>query len=642
MKPIFKHRVHTTRPELKPVRRSPRLELLEHRLLFSTYTVTTLGDSAGSITPTGTGTFNATTLRAALNAANSRAGADTVNFKSGLAGTVSLNSALPDIVDPLALTGPGASKLTVRRGAGGDYSVFTISRATVVIKGVTIRDGTGESGNYGGGIYNAGTLTLTDSKVRENSAAEGGGIFNGGTLTLNNSAVSDNAGGTGGGIYNFEAGTATLTNSAVSGNSASGVGGGIYNTHALRITNCALSGNSADASGGGLLNSVGNTAIITNSIVSQNSAREVNGGGIYNDGTVNVSGTTFSENSAGDSGGAVKNNGGLTLTNCTVSGNSANTGGGIQSLGGLVAIRSTLSGNDAMESGGGVFNDGPATITNSTLSGNSASRGGGGIYNNGGTLALVNSTISANQDAEAGAGGIYVSGGDVALNNSIAVGNTYGFDIAGTVAASSSHNVVGRVTGSSGLENGKNGNKVGVTPAQVKLGPLANNGGPTLTMALLPGSIAINAGSNARAVGPDGQPLTTDQRGSGFLRIVGGTVDVGAFEVQAAKGSVSGLIFKDLNGNRVRDAGEGVLSNWLVWADLNRDGRLNSNEPRTVSNTSGKYVLANVPAGYQLLRLERRAGWQQTYPRGGGAHGPTVLAGKLITGWDFGVRPIVG
>lgn len=217
------------------------------------------------------------------------------------------------------------------------------------------------------------------------------------------------------------------------------------------------------------------------------------------------------------------------------------------------------------------------------------------------------------------------------------------YDIAGTISPASSHNVIGTFeSGGGGVTNGVNGNRVGVTPAQVKLGPLASNGGPTKTMALLPGSIAINAGSNARAVGPDGKPLTTDQRGSGFPRIVGGTVDVGAFDVQAAKGSVSGLIFKDLNGNRVRDAGEGVLSNWLVWADLNRDGRLNANEPRTVSNTSGKYVLANVPVGFQLLRLEKRAGWQQTYPRGGGAHGPTVLAGKLITGWDFGVRPIVG
>jgi len=108
------------------------------------------------------------------------------------------------------------------------------------------------------------------------------------------------------------------------------------------------------------------------------------------------------------------------------------------------------------------------------------------------------------------------------------------------------------------------------------------------------------------------------------------------------KGAVSGVVFKDLNGNRVQDAGEARLSGWLVYADLNRDGRLNANEPRTVTNSKGKYVLSNVPAGQQLLRLERRTAWQQTLPRGGGAHGPTILIDTEIGHWDFGIRPILG
>lgn len=119
----------------------------------------------------------------------------------------------------------------------------------------------------------------------------------------------------------------------------------------------------------------------------------------------------------------------------------------------------------------------------------------------------------------------------------------------------------------------------------------------------------------------------------------------GAFEVQSAvaagKGSVAGVVFNDLNGNRVHDPNETGAKGWLVWADLNKDGRLNYNEPRTVTNSAGKYTLTNVPAGYQLVRLEHRSGSQQTIPRGGGAHGPTLIAGRTTSGWNFGVRPSI-
>ena len=98
------------------------------------------------------------------------------------------------------------------------------------------------------------------------------------------------------------------------------------------------------------------------------------------------------------------------------------------------------------------------------------------------------------------------------------------------MSSSSAYNLIG-TGGSGGLVNGVNGNQVGV--ADPGLGPLADNGGPTQTIALLPGSPAINAGSNALAVDPTtGQPLVYDQRGPGFARIANGTVDIGAYEVQ--------------------------------------------------------------------------------------------------------------
>src|ERR1051326_2605094 len=113
---------------------------------------------------------------------------------------------------------------------------------------------------------------------------------------------------------------------------------------------------------------------------------------------------------------------------------------------------------------------------------------------------------------------------EVTLRNTIVAGNTRSGtpdDINGTVNDSSSFNLVG--TGGA-LSNGVNGNQVGVT--NPLLGALANNGGPTLTHALLAGSPAINTGSNALALDPNGSPLITDQRGAGFTRISGGTVDI--------------------------------------------------------------------------------------------------------------------
>src|SRR5262249_15056156 len=132
-------------------------------------------------------------------------------------------------------------------------------------------------------------------------------------------------------------------------------------------------------------------------------------------------------------------------------------------------------------------------------------------------------------------GGLDVIAGTATLDNTLVALNTNGTgtgapasDIAGSVAAASAFNLIG-TGGAGGLTDGVNGNQVGV--ANPGLGMLADNGGPTQTIALLPGSPAIDRGSNALAVDPStGQPLTTDQRGPGFVRIFNNIVDIGAFE----------------------------------------------------------------------------------------------------------------
>ena len=173
------------------------------------------------------------------------------------------------------------------------------------------------------------------------------------------------------------------------------------------------------------------------------------------------------------------------------------------------------------------------TIVNSTLSGNSAEDSGGGIYSDGEVggsviLEIAHSTLATNS-ADVG-GGIYI---DAALAGYVAVeiGNT--IFSAGTSGANI-ENVEGTVTSLGyNLSSDGGGGFLGATGDRINtnalLGPLANNGGPTLTHALLAGSPAINAGNPSFTAPPD-----FDQRGSGFTRKVGSRIDIGAFELNRA------------------------------------------------------------------------------------------------------------
>ncbi|MGO9813478.1 MAG: choice-of-anchor Q domain-containing protein [Isosphaeraceae bacterium] len=315
-----------------------------------------------------------------------------------------------------------------------------------------------------------------------------------------------------------------------------------------QLVGLTITGGSANL-GGGFYNFHG-TLTVNNCVIANNSAN--NGGGILNYGTATVTNSTIAYNSGPQDGGGIFNMYTLMLTNCTIAYNSAvgDYGGGVYNEGSLMTIsNSTLAYNSA-GAGGGICNVGPMTVSNSTLAYNSGSlndsdngAGGGGICNLvGGTLTAVNDTIAHNTIVSGGAGGgLYAWGGAATLDNTIVAVNTQGtgsdalasdiYLVYGTVSSSSSYNVIG-TGGSGGLTNGVNANQVG--EADPGLGLLADNGGPTQTIALLPGSPAIDAGSNALAVDPTtGLPLTTDQRGPGFARIVNGTVDIGAFEVQA-------------------------------------------------------------------------------------------------------------
>ena len=271
-------------------------------------------------------------------------------------------------------------------------------------------------------------------------------------------------------------------------------------------------------------------------------------GGVLDDTALTISGCTIS-NTRGPSGAGIYNRGTLTLTGSTLSGNTAfsvpggsgGVGGGIYNGGTLTASGCTLSANTAQSLGGGVYAayHNTTTLTNCTLSNNSALGGtgnggpigGGGISVAGGTVNLTNCTLSLNAAKYGGnGGGIYATQGILNLANTIVAGNTAqgypdGPDIFGRVATAD-HNLVGDGYGSSGIVNGVNGNIVGTpaNPIDPRLGPLQNNGGPTQTMALLAGSPAIGHANNSKAP-------ATDQRGIARLDDAAETTDIGAFEL---------------------------------------------------------------------------------------------------------------
>jgi hypothetical protein len=211
-------------------------------------------------------------------------------------------------------------------------------------------------------------------------------------------------------------------------------------------------------------------------------------------------------NSSFGQGGAILNAENLTLEEVTLAGNTAATGGAVFNTGELTLIGSTLNDNSASGQGGGIWATNQVTVENSTISANSAGGQGGGINLSSGILNIVSSTLTLNNSATQG-GGIVNSSGTATVNSSIVAGNT----------ASSGADVSGVLTTSTF-------NLIGGDPL---LGPLADNGGPTPTHALLLTSPALNAGDPAITTG-------TDQRGSGFERVELGRADSGAFEYQEA------------------------------------------------------------------------------------------------------------
>jgi predicted outer membrane repeat protein len=379
-----------------------------------------------------------------------------------------------EIVIDEQVTLDGEGKLTV--DGNGAHRVFVVEQLSE-LRGLSVTGGLGSNGPAGseaGGIYNGSGLTLKDCTVSQN---DGNGIYNRGSLTL--------------------------VNSIVSGNVTSSGGGGIYSGGDLTLIDSIVSGNTA-SQGGGIASGWG-TVSLTNSTISDNEAE--NGGGIWNyDGTVTLTNSLLAANTAFRGGGFFgESDGHLTLNNSTVSGNFAyETGGGIWNRIAVVTlVNSTVSGNTAVTAGDGISS--AAGLVNGEMNGMLkiiASTVLDDVHANGFAALFpsieIASTVIQGRCVETGNPATWTSGG----YNIESPGDTCGFDPDGT-------------------------DLVNVTAEQLNLGPLADNGGSTMTHALLTEpdiSVAIDR------IDESACEVDADQRG--VARPQGLACDVGAFELE--------------------------------------------------------------------------------------------------------------
>jgi CSLREA domain-containing protein len=579
------------------------------------------------------------TLRAAITEANALAGADIITLPAGtytstLVGAENLNAGGDfDITSDITINGAGSGSTFVEANVAPGVAterVFHIRGAAaattlvVTIDGVTVRNGRYASNTFGAGIrIDQGTnhnVTLSNLIVRDNlNGSSGGGISVSGattpTVTISNSTITANGAG-----------------SAIAGTSANGAGfqinvaGGTYNitntTISNNASNNAIVSSTASVFGGGLFIG-GGTVTVTNSSINGNSVA-VSGagatgsafaGGIYNQqATLNMTNSNVQNNTSTQFHAGIRTLAGTiaastTLTNCTVSGNTANSteGGGLINFATGTAnsttnvISSTVSGNSVPNGlAGGLENFASAAITglaimnvtNSTISGNTALNSAGGI-NTGATATTtyLYATIASNT-ATNNIGGIFQdTTGVTNLRSSIIADNSSAGasqDISGTITSQDYNHVENTSGGVFFARLGKNEISFlpapnDVTGSDPLLGPLANNGGTTLTH--LPAIASPVMNTIPSGTNDCGTTVTTSQNGNARPQQTG--CEKGGAERLAptAAGSL-------LKGRLLTSNGRG-LSNSLVMLTNTRTGEVKSAR----SSGFGYFTFEDLPTG---------------------------------------------
>jgi len=467
----------------------------------------------------------------------------------------------------------GLTGMTLTNGfeSGSEGGAVNVNSADLELHHVTVSDSATVSSSYGGLIVLNGNLSLSNSTVTGNSTDRnvgGLGIRNG-DLTLISSMISDNSAGSNlGGADACGDVNLYMIDSTVSGNSARFSAGGLRVAgpglscsdyvpgSTTTIIDSTISNNTTVDGNGGGLNLSATDVEMTNVVVTGNSVTGLNdrgGGVVLTQGNMVLTNVTITGNSAVRAGGGlVVGNDGVSanlilndsrIINNVVTGDSGadvDGGAGIRVAGGETTINSsTISGNSSESTGfgvkgGGIFiYDATVSLNNSTVSGNStrgSSVSGGGIYlRDDSDVSLVHTTV-ANNTAASGADGIHVSQSQFSLDNSLIVQSEAGQTACNAQATSHS----------STLATDSSCTGTGTALADIALQPLADNGGATLTHALGPTSVAMEAAGDCVA----DFGIDTDQRGFPRPGIDSSACDIGAFEFQnvfSVSGTVSGL-----------------------------------------------------------------------------------------------------
>ena len=454
----------------------------------------------------------------------------------------------------ITITGPGSQFLSL--DAHGAGRIFDIHGTNTVVELVGMTLTGGNAAGNGGAIYNRGTLSLTDVVVRGNLVT---------------------GGNDGAGIYHSGS-SLTLIDSSVVDNSGGRRGGGIYNGGGnLVLDNSLVADNSATEYGGGIYGSGGTLSVFSSEVSDNTSGKH--GGGIYTSGSnVLLSGTTFTVNAAAERGGGVYNAGGkITIDGTSLNGNRADRGGAVYHDSGTLAfVNSTSVGNVAGSYGGAIFTRGALTITNSTITANQAGQGGG----------------------------VYREAGNTTINNSIVALNR---------ADQLFPDVRGTWTGSANL--------VAIDP-QFAQDPFQGADGDWGTpdddygdLSLADSSIAIDLGDNGLARDGARNDLLEDINGQ--ERIVGTSVDIGAYEYQFQPGHRETPDNLVTRLGDVVDYGDDLVTLREAWAyamlgwvepELTFDASLFDDGQKTISLEQGEFLLRDdisiTGPGEELLTLD--------------------------------------
>ncbi len=538
-----------------------------------------------------------------------------------LPGSVALNAGNPEFVAPPTFDqrGTGYPRVSAGRIDTGAFEadaadICPIFPATIansdeagLIRAIDCANGTATNDVIN--LASSGIYTL--SGINTNSTIPIFGVAGGasglphiqsavtsGTLTLNGNGSTITR-GVGAPefrfIYMLQNSILTLNNTTLSSARTPNYGPGIFNNRGtLNVSGSTFHDNRTTSGtgvalqlGGGIMNLFGTTTV--NSSTFTNNLATFGGGMSNSGGTVTVNSSSFIGNTArGDGGGIYTQDGTLTINASHFARNASIYGGGLFARTSIVNVDRIILHNNAANFGGGIYSGeaSTTTISTSTLGSNTSVNEAGGIYVNGGTITLSHTTIASNSAGTSG-GGIYRLAGTVNFGDTLIAQNIApaGTDISGTVT-SQGYNLIGSTSGAT-ISGTTTGNLINAAAAPLNLGALANNGGPTLTYALLAGSVAINAGDPLFMSPPD-----FDQRGFGFPRVADGRLDIGAYE---SSPSASLTIQLTLQGRQTAPNAGWVTTNHIQISPSGGGAAVLTGD--FTSNSSGQITLTNIPSG---------------------------------------------